>query len=163
MKPVFTWEPASEIQSIISKYHEYFCQTADGFRLNVAHFSLDGLKTWLDRLVIIFHNQGKVWPVILDLPGAKMRTGQYPSPAKIPPTVCLFVGEFSASPDYLPVPHSDLFQVLPVRDILSLNDACLKIKVTQVGQIQAQADVLVNGELSAYQGISPVAHPVPFI
>jgi pyruvate kinase len=158
MKRVFTLGPASELQSMI----EYFCQTADGFRLNVAHLSLEGLKKWLDRLSSIFRNQGRVWPVILDLQGAKMRIGQYPSQAKIPQTVCLFVGEFSASPDYLPVPHPDLFQVLQVGDILSLNDDRLKIQVTQVGDRQAQADVLVNGELSAYKGINRVAHPVPF-
>lgn len=158
MKRVFTLGPASESPKII----EYFCQTADGFRLNVAHLSLEGLKTWLDRLSSIFYNQGKVWPVILDLQGAKMRIGQYPSQAEIPANVCLFFGEVSASPDYLPVPHLDLFQVLQVGDILSLNDDRLKIKVTEVGQRQATAEVLVNGSLSAYKGINRLDHPVPF-
>jgi pyruvate kinase len=158
MKLVFTLGPASEELTLIQS----MCQVADCFRLNVAHLTLDGLQQWLNKLAVIFQAQHQVLPVILDLQGAKMRIGQYPSLDKIPEHIRLFLGDLSESASELPVPHSDLFRVLQVGDILSLNDDRLKIQVTDVATDEAKAKVLVNGELSSGKGINRVQHPVPF-
>jgi len=158
MKLVFTLGPASEELTLIQS----MCQVADGFRLNVAHLTLAGLQQWLNKLAVIFQDQHQVLPVILDLQGAKMRIGQYPSLNQIPEHIRLFLGDISESASDLPVPHSDLFRVLQVGDILSLNDDRLKIQVTDVATDEAKAKVLVNGEITSGKGINRVEHPVPF-
>jgi len=158
MKTVFTLGPASESKGLITQ----LSQTADRFRLNVAHITADGLKTWLERLAEIFTEQGKPLPVVLDLQGAKMRVGDYPRCDYLPEKVSLFLGQVSEDMTQIPIAHANLFEELKVGDILSLNDARIKLEVIAIQDKRATAKVLTNGGLSAYKGINRVNHPIPF-
>ncbi len=158
MKTIFTLGPASEDEAILHQ----FCQTADRFRLNIAHLSLVRLKEWLDRLTAIFQAQAQTRPVVLDLQGAKMRLGSLPTCPQLPHEVTLFLGQSSPEIERLPVPHPDLFTALQIGDLLFLNEARLQLRVTHVGTDSATAQVLTNGALSGYKGINRAAHPVPF-
>lgn len=158
MKTVFTLGPASENKRLITQ----LSRTADRFRLNVAHLTADGLKTWLERLAEIFTEQGKPLPLVLDLQGAKMRIGNYPRCNYIPEKVSLFLGQFSDDMTQVPIPHKNLFEELKVGDILSLNDARIQLEVIAIQPKSATAKVLTNGGLSAYKGINRVNHPIPF-
>ncbi|MEQ8958201.1 MAG: pyruvate kinase [Coleofasciculus sp. C2-GNP5-27] len=158
MKTVFTLGPASENKRLITQ----LSQTADRFRLNVAHITADGLNTWLQRLTEIFTEHGKTLPLVLDLQGTKMRIGSYPSCDYLPEIVRLFFGQSSDDITQVPIPDKNLFQALSIGDILSLNDARIQLEVIAIQPKSATAKVLTNGGLSAYKGINRVNHPVPF-
>ncbi|MEQ9356356.1 pyruvate kinase [Coleofasciculus chthonoplastes] len=158
MKTVFTLGPASENKRLITQ----LTRTADRFRLNVAHITAEGLKTWLERLAQIFTEQGKTLPLVLDLQGAKMRVGNYPRCDSIPEKVHLFLGQFSDDMTQIPIPYKNLFQALSIGDILLLNDARIQLEVIAIQDKRATAKVLTNGGLSAYKGINRVNHPIPF-
>jgi len=158
MKTVFTLGPASENKRLIRQ----LSRTADRFRLNVAHITADGLKTWLERLTEIFTEQGTTLPLVLDLQGAKMRVGSYPSCDYLPEKVRLFFGQSSDDITQLPIPDKNLFNELSIGDRLSLNDARIQLEVIEIQDKIATAKVLTNGGLSSYKGINRVDHPVPF-
>ncbi|MEQ9666896.1 pyruvate kinase [Coleofasciculus sp. G2-EDA-02] len=158
MKTVLTLGPATETKPLIT----HLSQTADRFRLNVAHLTAEGLKTWLERLAEIFTEQGKALPLVLDLQGAKMRIGNYPSCDDLPSEIRLVFGHSSNHITQVPIPHQTFFQELKIGDKLSLNDARIQLEVIEIQDKSATANVITNGELSSYKGINRVDHPVPF-
>lgn len=158
MDTVFTLGPASESPQLIKA----FCQTAGRFRLNTSHLTEAELRAWLDKLALFYKNSGKTVPVILDLQGAKMRIGKFPACKLYLHKVTLFLGQESNDPKRIPIPHPILFEVLKPEDILSLNDARVKLEITQVGEDFAEANVLINGSLDSYKGINRAIHPIPF-
>jgi len=158
MKTVFTLGPASENKRLITQ----LSRTADRFRLNVAHLTAEGLKKWLERLAEIFTEHGKTLPLVLDLQGAKMRVGSYPSCDYLPEKVRLFFGQSSDDITQIPIPDKNVFQALSIGDILSLNDARIQLEVIAIQDKSATAKVLTNGGLSSYKGINRVNHPIPF-
>lgn len=158
MKTVFTLGPASEEKNLIKSLY----QVADRFRLNVAHLSSSQLRDWLDNLMDIFEKIEQKSPVILDLQGAKMRIGDYPTTTQIPEKVTLIYASDSQTVKQIPVPHQDLFCSLQAEDILSLNEGRVQLKVLHAHDDYAEALVLSQGKLSAYKGINRVNHPIPF-
>jgi pyruvate kinase len=158
MKTVFTLGPASESLDILT----CFCQIANRFRLNVAHLTPETLDAWLSRLAHVFNQLDCTLPVVLDLQGAKMRIGKYPTCEQLPSNVTLFFGQSSTEIQKIPVPHADLFEALTTGDMLLLNDARIKLVVTDIKEGCIQAKVLTNGQLSTYKGINCANHPVPF-
>lgn len=159
MKTVFTLGPASQDKTMI----ESLCQTADRFRLNIAHLSLPQLRDWLDKLMEILIRSEQFLPVILDLQGAKMRIGHYPSVTRVPEKITLVLANHSQDIKKIPVPHQNLFHSLQPKDILSLNEGRVQLEVLHVHDDYAQALVFVQGNLSAYKGINRVNHPIPLV
>jgi len=157
MKIVVTLGPASQNQRLIHR----FCEIAQSFRLNVAHLSPEQLRQWLDLLANIYTALGHSLPVILDLQGAKMRVGSYPTCHEIPESVTLFLGKESLDLSRIPIPHPTLFQVLQIGHTLLLNDARIRLQIIQIAH-EVIAKVMVNGPLSAHKGINRADHPIPF-
>jgi pyruvate kinase len=159
MKAICTLGPASSNPDLIFK----LSKISDRFRLNVAHSNAQSLNRWLTQLTDTFHQLGTELPVVLDLQGSKMRIGSYPNCQQIPETIYLFLGDKSDTLQRLPVPHPDLFRVLAIGDILSLNDAKIKLEVTEILDNQtARGKVIQNGALDSCKGINRTHHPVPF-
>lgn len=158
MSVVFTLGPASESPQLVTALY----QKADRFRLNVSHLTLVALETWLNKLSQLYKQQGRSLPVILDLQGAKMRIGKYPTCTLYAHKVTLFLGEESDNSRYIPVPHLSFFEALKPEDIISLNDAKVKLEVIQVDKDRAEARVLINGPLDSFKGINRAIHPIPF-
>lgn len=157
MKTIFTLGPASDNESLL----RFFCKTATGFRLNVAHLTPVKLQEWLDKLTLLFTGMQPL-PVVLDLQGAKMRVGKYPALNQLPSPVTLFLGTESTEPSRIPIPHAPLFQALRRGDRLLLNDARVQLEVTETSNHFAKAVVVTNGPLSANKGINRALHPLPF-
>jgi pyruvate kinase len=105
MSVVFTLGPASESPSLMTALY----QRATRFRLNVSHVTLTELEIWLHKLSQLYKQQGHSLPVILDLQGAKMRIGKYPTGTLYAQKVTLFLGQESNNPKYIPVPHASFF------------------------------------------------------
>jgi pyruvate kinase len=54
------------------------------------------------------------------------------------------------------------FEALKPEDIISLNDAKVKLEVIQVDKERAETKVLINGPLDSFKGINRAIHPIPF-
>jgi pyruvate kinase len=158
MSVVFTLGPASESLQLITALY----QKADRFRLNVSHLTLMELEVWLHKLSQLYKQQGHSLPVILDLQGAKMRIGKFPACTLYAHKVTLFLGQQSDSSKHIPVPYASFFEVLEPEDIISLNDAKVKLEIIKVDKDHAEAKVLINGPLDSFKGINRAIHPIPF-
>lgn len=135
---------------------------ADRFRLNGSHLDSPGLITWIDRLEALFDRRGQTTPVVLDLQGAKMRLGTYPTVATLPARVHVVLAESSGDPSIIPVPHPQLFEAAQPGETLVLNDARVALKVVEVRATEIVADVADDGPLSSRKGINRRNHPVAF-
>ncbi len=158
LKNVLTLGPASSKQNIISA----LLSVADRFRLNTSHITVNELSEWLSRIEKVFTASEKFIPVVIDLQGSKMRIGKYQPVDTIPEHITLSFKETSLSPEVIPVPHEALFKFLNEGDTVSLNDARITLKITEVNINSAKAITIKNGPLSSNKGINRKEHPIPF-
>ncbi len=160
MNLTFTLGPASESDEIILG----LLQTADRFRLNASHLDAAGLRSWLKRLQTLFEQSGKTIPVIIDLQGAKMRLGRLAPLAQLPERITLTLANESDAPSALPVPHEELFKAVRLGDILTLNDAKVRIEIRGIRLHEGRIDALVltNGPVSSGKGVNRASHPIPY-
>ncbi|MEI6093340.1 MAG: pyruvate kinase [bacterium] len=150
MKIVATLGPASKEKDLISK----LAKTANRFRLNTSHLSIDDLRGWLDSLRSLYVTMGKSIPVVLDLQGEKYRIGKIGSYDSIAERVKIFYGASSSSREQIPVPEKSFFSNVSVGDLIKLNDAKIVVKVNAVDSMNIDATVIENGPLSSYKGIN---------
>jgi pyruvate kinase len=158
MKYIFTLGPASSEIEIISK----LLDVADCFRLNSSHLTEKTLNLWLQKIESVFEKKNKKIPVIVDLQGAKMRIGDFPTVDKLPEKITLYFGLSSYNSSLVPIPHKEFFDSVKVGDLITLNDVKIKIKVTSISENKIETTVLRNGSLSSNKGINIVTHPVVF-
>jgi len=135
---------------------------ADRFRLNASHLTPASLKHWLNKLQDIFNKKSKSIPVVIDLQGAKMRIGEYPSNSRIPEDISIKLVETSANPSIIPVNSIELFNNVKSGEILSLNDNRIELEVTYKAENVLEARVIKNGPLSSAKGINRRQHPIPY-
>ncbi|MAE71008.1 MAG: hypothetical protein CME06_11145 [Gemmatimonadetes bacterium] len=155
---VLTLGPASCDAAILAQ----LLPVAERFRLNSAHLDPGGLVGWLDRLEALFEAEGRSVPVVVDLQGAKMRIGRFPSIPRLPGRVELVPGDRSERADTIPVPHPGLFRHAAPGDRLFLNDARVELEIERVGDERIGARTVRNGPLEASKGINRAPHPLPF-
>jgi len=153
-----TLGPASENAEMIIKLLDH----ADRFRLNASHLTPASLKHWLNKLQDIFNKKSKSIPVVIDLQGAKMRIGEYPSNSRIPEDISIKLVETSANPSIIPVNSIELFNNVKSGEILSLNDNRIELEVTYKAENVLEARVIKNGPLSSAKGINRRQHPIPY-
>lgn len=148
---ILTIGPVSEAP----EHLDLLARVATRFRLNVAHLTPEKLDRLLRRIADRFTVWGKVIPVVLDLQGAKLRIGSYPSVSAPPTKVELVLALESADPAVIPVPHESVFRRTETGDLLVLNDRKVVLRVT--GKPSADrmfAETLQAGELGPAKGIN---------
>ena len=155
---MFTLGPSSSEAAVLAR----ILPVAERFRLNSSHLDVGGLIGWLDRLEALFEAEGRSVPVVVDLQGAKMRIGRYPSMMHLPESVELVLGDRSECAGTIPVPHAGLFRHATRGDRLSLNDARVELEVERVGDECIVTRTVRNGPLDAAKGINRALHPLPF-
>lgn len=153
LQTVLTLGPASADEDTLAQ----LLAVADRVRLNTSHLDVPGLQDWLERLDGLC---GCATPIVLDLQGAKMRIGAYPSVESIPSRVSLVPAESSAVAAEIPVPHPELFHQLVAGELLSLNDARISLRVEVVEESRIVASRLADGPLSSFKGINRREHPL---
>lgn len=149
-KIILTCGPASEGDSVL----QMMSRVADGFRLNVAHLSIEKLERWLEKIQRIRAASLRQPSIILDLQGAKVRIGRMGAVEALPEKVTLFFGEESDSADRIPVPCESVFMKTAVGDRLLLNDRRVILRVTAAGTDFLAAKVEQNGPLSSGKGLN---------
>ncbi|MBF0499928.1 MAG: hypothetical protein HQM09_07335 [Candidatus Riflebacteria bacterium] len=148
---ILTIGPASSSTELIRRMNGI----ATRFRLNTGHLRPDQLREVLDRLAEEFTRSGKVLPVTLDLQGAKLRIGSYPSVETMPPSVELRFGAASDDPGIIAVPHERFLRETQPGDLLCLNDRRVILRVIRrSGETALHAECLQTGPLSARKGLN---------
>lgn len=148
---ILTIGPASSSPETVAA----LCHVATRFRLNTSHISGDRLRESLSGIERIFHDVGRVLPVVLDLQGAKVRIGRYPDVGGIPEKIELRLAEASDTPSVIPVPHESVFDKTAVGDVIHLNDRRVILRITgRKGPDSFEADRIRSGPLSSNKGFN---------
>lgn len=158
LQVTLTLGPASQSEDVIRD----LARVANRFRLNASHLDRVALDGWIRKLEGIFGSQ--MPRVVLDLQGAKIRIGKFPSVEKLPAEVRLVHALASDDPSCLPIPEARFFRAVQPGDRLSLNDARVTIEITSQTAEHGTclARVLRNGPLSSFKGINRAVHPIPY-
>lgn len=148
---ILTIGPASSSPDMVAALG----RVATRFRLNTSHMSGDRLRESLSGIGRVFHDTGRVLPVVLDLQGAKVRIGRYPEVAGIPAQVELRLADASDTPAVIPVPHESVFDKTAVGDAVHLNDRRVILRITgRNGPGSFEAECLRSGPLSSNKGFN---------
>lgn len=130
-------------------------RVATRFRLNTSHMSGPQLRESLSGIERLFHDAGRVLPVVLDLQGAKVRIGRYSDVGGVPPKIELRLAEASDTPSVIPVPHESVFEKTAVGDVIHLNDRRVILRITgRNGPGSFEADCIRSGPLSSNKGFN---------
>lgn len=148
---ILTIGPASSSRATLLE----MARAGTRFRLNTSHLSTGQLTQQLLLLETLFREERLSLPVVLDLQGAKVRIGSYPSVDAIPPRVELRLADSSDEPAVIPVPHESVFRKTAVGDVLHLNDRKVILRVvTRKGPGSFEAQCLQSGPLSSRKGFN---------
>ncbi|MEW6711068.1 MAG: pyruvate kinase [Candidatus Riflebacteria bacterium] len=129
-------------------------QHSTSIRINVAHLNQAGLVECLDLLDRQRRNSGRNFRIILDLQGAKVRIGRFPSVDQLDENLTIFLGDSSDDCRRIPVPNEKVFQQSSVGDRLLLNDRRVILEVKKQGLDFIEARVRQNGALSSFKGLN---------
>jgi pyruvate kinase len=151
-KIILTCGPACEDIAVLEK----MAMVASGFRLNTAHISVEGLHSWLNKLVRLREAQKKNFKIILDLQGAKVRIGQIQAVEQIPEQIEIVFAKESQDPARIPVPDESVFAHSVKGELLLFNDRKVIVEVIEADQDKKiiKARVIQNGPLSSGKGIN---------
>jgi pyruvate kinase len=150
---------------------------ATAFRLNTAHFRLDLLETWLERIARLLTEsdagnhrslrQEDSLPVILDLQASKWRIGTVETTelARGAAVQLILPGgraggsrTFGSETPILPVPHPDFFLAAQTATggEIAINDAKVILRIERLEQRRIGARIIRGGEVSTGKGITLV-------
>ena len=128
---------------------------ADLFRLNASHMEPADLGRRLRELRAATPDM----PLLVDLQGAKMRLGRFPSRSLATGDQVRF-RHAQQSDDALPIPHAELFRAVRIGQVLSCDDDRLRFEVTSVGDDELEARCLLGGALASRKAVNLADHPV---
>lgn len=148
---ILTIGPASSSPEMVAA----LARVATRFRLNTSHMSAARLRESLSGIGRVFHEAGRVLPVVLDLQGAKVRIGRYPEVGRVPARVELRLAEASDAPAVIPIPHESVFEKTAVGDVVHLNDRRVILRITGRNSPGSfEADCIRSGPLSSNKGFN---------
>lgn len=125
---------------------------ATAFRLNCSHLSLDMLVDWLAKLELILRHQGDV-PIYLDLQGSKMRIGELTGNRFLQfGERVTFSFNHRQSGNEIPLPHSEIFEVIKPGALIQLDDGRIILLVLENSPRLFIAEVVTGGNLSSHKG-----------
>jgi pyruvate kinase len=123
------------------------------FRLNGSHLTLSELQKYLQ---ILRKNTLSVQTEIyLDLQGNKLRIGKLNNQLRlIPEMMVRLTAENSSGSDDIPVPYPEIFKQVSAGDLLQLQDAEIKLVITEVKNKNFLARVVEGGNLRSKAGMN---------
>lgn len=126
------------------------------FRLNSGHISPSELRTILKML-------GNVFPVVVDLQGAKVRIGEFVEVKELPQELTIVRENLSNDVKIIPLPDEQFFKALKIKERLYLNDAKIELEVINTSSKKIEAVVIKNGPISSFKSINRKDHPIHFV
>jgi len=153
-KIVCTTGPASESREIL----EYMIRRGmDVARLNFSHGDFPGHKSSIDNIRAAASAVGQRIAIMADLPGPKMRIGQFaeePTELKPGDAFTLTTEEVLGDQNRVSVSFSRLPQVVEPGDRLFINDGLVELRVVATDGNDVRCEVKVGGELLSRKGLN---------
>ncbi len=153
-KIVCTIGPASESKEIMEQMIRAGMNIA---RLNFSHGDFKSHEKTIQNLRAASQSMGQRLAIMADLPGPKMRIGQFskePIELRIGDPFTLTTDNIVGDPSRVSVSFSRLPQAVKAGDRLYLNDGLIQLEVTEVVGVDVRCRVLVGGELRSKKGLN---------
>ena len=121
-------------------------------RLNAAHGNLQ----WHSEAIDLIRQVASQVPILLDLPGAKVRTREleHERSFKAGDRVIFTTSEDPSDTQKVPVSGAALHQNLAVGDVLSADDGAISFAVLEIGDEEVVCRAQCDGTLRSHKGIS---------
>ena len=153
-KIVCTIGPASESPETMGRMIRAGMNVA---RLNFSHGDFTGHKKVIQNLREAARTAGRRLAILADLPGPKIRIGQFarePVELKSGDPFTLTTGEVAGDSRRVSVSFSTLPQSVKPGDLIYLNDGFIQLEVLGVKAPEVQCRVIVGGELRSRKGLN---------
>jgi len=131
---------------------------ATAFRLNASHLTPAALR----GAVELVRRELPLWPLVVDLQGAKMRLGVFVERTIVAGETLSFAVD-PASAEEIPLPHAELFAAVRAGDRFGCDDDRLCFRVKEVGEQRLRAVALAPGDLRARKGVNLFDHPLELV
>ena len=153
-KIVCTIGPASESPETMGRMIRAGMNVA---RLNFSHGDFTGHKKVIQNLREAARTAGRRLAILADLPGPKIRIGQFarePVELKSGDPFTLTTDEVAGDSRRVSVSFSTLPQSVKPGDLIYLNDGFIQLEVLGVKAPEVQCRVIVGGELRSRKGLN---------
>ncbi|WAC09062.1 MAG: pyruvate kinase [Thermodesulfobacteriota bacterium] len=153
-KIVCTIGPASDSREVLEEMINSGMNVA---RLNFSHGDFTSHEKTVRNLRAASQTMGKPLAIMADLPGPKMRIGQFaqePIELRIGDSFTLTTDNIVGNKDRVSVTFSLLPQAVKPGDRLYLNDGLIQLEVSGVSGTDVQCRILVGGELRSRKGLN---------
>ena len=153
-KIVCTLGPASESREVMEQMIRAGMNIA---RLNFSHGDFASHERTIKNLRAASQSTGQRLAIMADLPGPKMRIGQFskePIELRIGEPFTLTTDNIVGDPSRVSVSFSRLPQAVKPGDRLYLNDGLIQLEVAKVDGADVGCRVLVGGELRSKKGLN---------
>ena len=145
--------PASDSVEVIG---ELIDAGTDVMRLNLSHGSIEGHLDVLARIREVAAERGCQVAVLADLPGPKIRTGAFPAGGirlDAGETVQLASGAGPSDQHRITVAYPTLLEDLTVGARVQLGDGAIAMRVLEIGDEHATAQLETGGEANGRPGV----------
>ena len=153
-KLVCTIGPASDSSEMIEKIIEAGMNIA---RLNFSHGDFESHGEVIKKIRAAAEKTGKRVAIMADLPGPKMRIGDFaeePVALDNGTRFTLTAEEIMGSRDRVSMTMKQLPGVVKKDDILFLNDGLIQLRVDEVDGLEIHCTVIVGGQLYSRKGLN---------
>ena len=153
-KIVCTIGPASETGEVMEEMIRAGMNIA---RLNFSHGDFESHKKVIERLRAAASRVGRRVAIMADLPGPKIRIGQFakePIQLKFGDTFTLTLEQIAGDGNRVSVTFKPLLKAVKPGDTLFLNDGYIQLEVVKVEGKDMRCRVLVGGELRSRKGLN---------
>ena len=152
-KIVCTIGPASESEEVLERL---ILAGMDVARLNFAHGTLEEHARVIERIRSLEAKLGKPVAILQDLPGPKIRLGDFEGGAALLRTGAEFVitsQPLRGTAELAHAPSPDFFREVRVGDKLLADDGLIELKVLASNGVEVRCQVLTGGILRNHKGI----------
>ncbi|HOF02942.1 MAG TPA: pyruvate kinase [Atribacterota bacterium] len=155
-KIVCTLGPASHNKAVIRKLALAGMNIA---RINLAHDTLDFHRETLHHIHEVEEELGITIPVIMDIPGPKIRIGVIengPIILKKGQMVRLTTQNIVGNSNIIPVEYSGLIQSVSIGSLIYLYDGFIQLRVTDIDKDKDEiiCQILIGGKLDSFKGLN---------
>lgn len=139
------------------KMRALFEAGVDVFRINMSHTGHDMLGQMVADLRALSDAVGRPIGILCDLQGPKIRLGKLsggPRMLEEGERIRLVLGEESAKPDEIPIPHPEIFAAIKQKHALLIDDGKVRLRLLRKADAFADAIVEVGGQIKDRKGVN---------
>lgn len=153
-KIVCTIGPSSRSPGVLK---ELIKQGMNAARLNFAHGTLAEHLEDIQHIRTISKKMNRACPILVDLPGPKIRVGKLfsePLILKKGDRITLVTDGMTDEPSRIPVEYQKLPESVSRRGMIFLNDGFIQLRVVEIAGREVVCKVVMGGSLLSHKGLN---------